>query len=156
MLQGLETLSLRVERQAQNALALAKYLEKSPYVSWVSYPGLESHEYHENAKKYLKNGFGAVFSFGVKPLEESVEDPFKESGPRVVDQLKIFSNLANVGDSKSLVIAPYYTTHEQLDDEEKLASGVTKDLIRVSVGIEFIDDLIEDFDQAFKAVFEKK
>ncbi|GME73708.1 unnamed protein product [[Candida] boidinii] len=155
MLQGLETLSLRVERQAQNALILAKHLEKSPYVSWVSYPGLESHEYHENAKKYLKNGFGGVFSFGVKALEESVEDPFKESGPRVVDQLKIFSNLANVGDSKSLVIAPYYTTHEQLDDEEKLASGVTKDLIRVSVGIEFIDDLIEDLDQAFKAVFEK-
>ncbi|CDR39693.1 CYFA0S03e06172g1_1 [Cyberlindnera fabianii] len=153
LLQGLETLSLRVERQASNTLALAKYLEKSPYVSWVSYPGLESHPYHENAKKYLSNGFGAVLSFGVKPLGEKPEDPFKASGPQVVDNLKIASNLANVGDSKTLVIAPWYTTHEQLGDEEKIASGVTEDLIRVATGTEFIDDLIEDFEQAFKKVF---
>ncbi|CDK26159.1 unnamed protein product [Kuraishia capsulata CBS 1993] len=153
-LQGLETLSLRVERQASNSLALARWLEKSKYVSWVSYPGLESHEYHENAKKYLHNGFGCVLSFGVKPLPTAAADPFKESGPRVVDNLKLFSNLANVGDSKSLVIAPWYTTHEQLSDDEKIISGVTKDLLRVSVGTEFIDDIIADFEQSFAKVFE--
>jgi O-acetylhomoserine/O-acetylserine sulfhydrylase len=152
LIQGLETLSLRVERQAQNTLALARHLEKSPYVSWVSYPGLESHPYHENAKKYLTNGFGGVLSFGVKPLAIKPTDPFKASGPQVVDNLKIASNLANVGDSKTLVIAPYYTTHQQLGEAEKLASGVTEDLIRVSVGTEFIDDIIEDFEQAFKTV----
>ncbi|ODV76459.1 bifunctional cysteine synthase/O-acetylhomoserine aminocarboxypropyltransferase MET17 [Cyberlindnera jadinii NRRL Y-1542] len=155
LLQGLETLSLRVERQGQNALALAKYLEKSPYVSWVSYPGLESHPYHENAKKYLSNGFGAVLSFGVKALDETPEDVFLKSGPQVVDNLQIASNLANVGDSKTLVITPYYTTHQQLSHEEKLASGVTEDLIRVSVGTEHIDDLIADFEQSFSKVFGK-
>lgn len=154
MIQGLETLSLRVERSASNALKLAQWLEKNEHVSWVSYPGLSSHEYHENAKKYTNgNGYGCVLSFGVKDLPEKTDDPFKESGPRVTDALKIFSNLANVGDSKSLVIAPWFTTHQQLSDEEKIASGVTKDLIRVSVGTEFIDDLIEDMDQAFKQVF---
>jgi O-acetylhomoserine/O-acetylserine sulfhydrylase len=153
LLQGLETLSLRVERQGANTLALAKWLEQSPYVSWVSYPGLESHPYHENAKKYLKNGFGAVLSFGVKPLPTQQDDPFKASGPQVVDNLKIASNLANVGDSKTLVITPYYTTHQQLSHEEKLASGVSEDLIRVSVGTEFIDDIIGDFQQSFETVF---
>lgn len=153
LLQGLETLSLRVERQAENTLRLAQYLVESPYVSWVSYPGLKDHPYHENAKKYLQNGFGAVLSFGVKPLKETPEDVFKASGPQVVDNLKIASNLANVGDSKTLVIAPYYTTHQQLSHEEKLASGVSEDLIRVSVGTEFIDDIIGDFEQAFKTVF---
>lgn len=153
LLQGLETLSLRVERQAENTLKLAQYLVESPYVSWVSYPGLKDHPYHENAKKYLQNGFGAVLSFGVKPLKETPEDVFKASGPQVVDNLKIASNLANVGDSKTLVIAPYYTTHQQLSHEEKLASGVSEDLIRVSVGTEFIDDIIGDFAQAFKTVF---
>ncbi|KAH3664446.1 hypothetical protein WICMUC_005831 [Wickerhamomyces mucosus] len=155
LLQGLETLSLRVERQASNTLKLAKYLQDSKYVSWVSYPGLESHEYHENAKKYLKNGFGGVLSFGVKPLpnQSELENVFDRSGPRVVDNLKIASNLANVGDSKTLVIAPYYTTHEQLSEEEKVASGVTEDLIRVSVGTEYIDDIINDFEQSFKLVF---
>ncbi|ODV96905.1 hypothetical protein PACTADRAFT_1489 [Pachysolen tannophilus NRRL Y-2460] len=157
LLQGLETLSLRAERESSNALKLAQYLEKSKYVSWVSYPGLPSHDHHENAKKYLSNGFGAVLSFGVKPIKnEKITDPFKESGPAVVDHLKIASNLANVGDSKTLVIAPYYTTHQQLSHEEKLSSGVTSDLIRVSAGIEFIDDLIEDFEQAFKSVFDGK
>lgn len=156
LLQGLETLSLRVERQAENALKLAKFFEKSEYVSWVSYPGLESHPYHENAKKYLRNGFGGVLSFGIKPLGGAEpSDPFLASGPQVVDNLKLASNLANVGDSKTLVIAPYYTTHQQLNEEEKLASGVTKDLIRVSVGTEFIDDIIADFEQAFKVVFNK-
>lgn len=155
LLQGLETLSLRGERHAYNALKLAQWLEKSPYVSWVSYPGLESHTHHENAKKYLQNGFGGVLSFGVKPLPNASEesDPFKASGAQVVDNLKLASNLANVGDSKTLVIAPYFTTHQQLSHEEKLASGVTDDLIRVSVGTEFIDDIIADFEQSFEKIF---
>lgn len=155
LIQGVETLSLRGERHGENALKLAKWLEKSPYVSWVSYPGLESHSHHENAKKYLQNGFGGVLSFGVKdlPNAEKETDPFKLSGAVTVDNLKLASNLANVGDSKTLVIAPYFTTHEQLDDDAKLKSGVTKDLIRVSVGTEFIDDIIADFQQSFEKTF---
>ena len=151
-----QTLSLRCERHASNALKLAQYLESSPYVSWVSYPGLPSHSHHENAKKYLQNGFGGVLSIGVKDLPNASEetDPFAASGAQVVDSLKLASNLANVGDSKTLVIAPYFTTHQQLSDEEKLASGVTKDLIRISVGTEFIDDIIGDFEQAFEKVFQ--
>ncbi|KAK9456142.1 Cys/Met metabolism PLP-dependent enzyme-domain-containing protein [Dipodascopsis uninucleata] len=143
LLQGLETLSLRVDRHVSNALALARYLEKSKYVSWVSYPGLESHPSHELAKKYLKNGFGAVLSFG------AIGGP--KIGAQIVDNLKLASNLANVGDLKTLVIAPYFTTHQQLSEEEKASAGVTTDLIRVSVGVEFIDDIIADFEQAFKA-----
>lgn len=154
LLQGLETLSLRVERQSQNALKLAKFFESSPHVSWVSYLGLPSHESYELGKKYLNTEHaGGMLSFGVKPVDSGEKSPFKEAGPRVVDQLKIASNLANVGDSKTLVIAPYYTTHEQLSEEEKVASGVTKDLIRVSVGTEHIDDLIQDFEQAFGEVY---
>lgn len=157
LLQGVETLSLRAERHGENALKLAKWLEKSPYVSWVSYPGLASHSHHENAKKYLTNGFGGVLSFGAKDLPGSSkaeeEDPFQAAGAQVVDNLKIASNLANVGDSKTLVIAPYFTTHKQLSHEEKLRSGVTKDLIRVSVGTEFIDDIINDFQQSFETIY---
>ncbi|KKA31170.1 hypothetical protein TD95_002273 [Thielaviopsis punctulata] len=144
LLLGLETLSLRGERHAQNALALAQYLEKSEYVSWVSYPGLASHGSHEMAKKYLPRGFGGVLSFGVKGGGEK--------GSAVVDNFKIISNLANVGDSKTLAIHPWTTTHEQLTDEEKVASGVSEDLIRISVGTEHIDDIIADFEQSFKAV----
>ncbi|KAI0096520.1 O-acetylhomoserine ami [Daldinia grandis] len=139
---GLETLSLRAERHAQNALALAKYLESSPYVSWVSYPGLENHPSHELAKKYLKRGFGGVLSFGVKGGGTA--------GSQIVDGFKLISNLANVGDSKTLAIHPWTTTHEQLSDEEKIASGTTEDLIRISVGTEHIDDIIADFEQSFK------
>ncbi|CAK7905428.1 homocysteine/cysteine synthase [[Candida] anglica] len=155
LIQGLETLSLRVDRQSENALKLAKFLEASPHVAWVSYLGLPSHESHELSKKYLNNKeiYGGALSFGLKPLNETQEDPFKEASPRVVDNLKVASNLANVGDSKTLVIAPYYTTHQQLNEEEKLASGVTKDLVRVSVGTEFIDDIINDFQQAFDEVY---
>ncbi|GMM42080.1 hypothetical protein FOG51_03496 [Hanseniaspora uvarum] len=153
LLQGLETLSLRSERHASNALAVAKYLESSPYVAWVSYPGLESHSHHEVAKKYLSNGFGGVLSFGVKELSTTSEDPFKASGPQVVDSFKFISDVANVGDSKTLAIAPWFTTHQQLGDEEKIASGVTKDLIRLSVGTEHVNDIIGDIEQAFKTVF---
>lgn len=141
--QGLETLSLRAERHAENALKLAQYLEKNQYVNWVLYPGLSSHPSHELAKKVLKRGFGGVLSIGVKDGK----------GEQVVDNLKLASNLANVGDSKTLVIAPYFTTHAQLSDKEKADSGVTEDLIRISVGTEFIDDIIADFDQAFAAVY---
>lgn len=154
LLQGLETLSLRVERQSSNALKIAKYLELSPYVNWVSYTGLPSHVSHELAKKYFNSdNFGGVLSFGVKDLPEKQDDPFKEAAAKVVDNLQIASNLANVGDSKTLVIAPYYTTHQQLSELEKASSGVTKDLIRLSVGTEFVDDLIADFENSFKLVY---
>ncbi|KAM3430414.1 hypothetical protein NHJ13734_007755 [Beauveria thailandica] len=143
LLLGTETLSLRAERHAQNALALARYLDKSDKVSWVSYPGLASHPSHETAKKYLKRGFGGVLSFGVKG---GVAE-----GAKVVDNFKLISNLANVGDAKTLAIHPWSTTHEQLSDEEKTNSGVTEDLIRISVGVEHIDDIIADFEQSFKA-----
>ncbi|KAK0385873.1 hypothetical protein NLU13_7050 [Sarocladium strictum] len=143
LLLGLETLSLRAERHGQNALALARWLEKSEYVSWVSYPGLESHAYHQSAQKYLRNGFGGVLSFGVKGGAAA--------GSKVVDGFKLISNLANVGDAKTLAIHPWTTTHQQLSDEEKLASGVSEDLIRISVGIEHLDDIIADFEQSFKA-----
>jgi O-acetylhomoserine/O-acetylserine sulfhydrylase len=118
LIQGIETLSLRAERHAQNALALARWLEKSPYVSWVSYPGLESHPSHALAKKYLPRGFGGVLSFGVKGGGAA--------GSQVVDGFKMISNLANVGDSKTLAIHPWTTTHEQLSEEERKASGVTE------------------------------
>ncbi|PVH87508.1 O-acetylhomoserine ami [Cadophora sp. DSE1049] len=143
LLQGIETLSLRGERHAQNSLALARWLEKSPHVSWVSYPGLESHPSHELAKKYLPRGFGGVLSFGIKGGGAA--------GSQVVDNFKLISNLANVGDSKTLAIHPWSTTHEQLSEDERLASGVTEDLIRISVGTEHIDDIIGDFQQSFEA-----
>ncbi|KAI2471822.1 Cys/Met metabolism PLP-dependent enzyme-domain-containing protein [Annulohypoxylon bovei var. microspora] len=142
LLLGLETLSLRAERHAQNALALAKWLQASPYVSWVSYPGLEDHPSHELAKKYLKRGFSSVLSFGVKGGGTA--------GSQIVDGFKLITNLANVGDSKTLAIHPWTTTHEQLSDEEKIASGTTEDLIRISVGTEHIDDIIADFVQSFE------
>ncbi|KAJ5238708.1 homocysteine synthase CysD [Penicillium chermesinum] len=140
---GLETLSLRGERHATNALALAKWLQQNEHVSWVSYPGLEDHPSHATAKKYLKRGFGGVLSVGVKGGAAA--------GSQVVDGFKLISNLANVGDSKTLAIHPWSTTHEQLSDQEKLDSGVTEDGIRISVGTEHIDDIIADFEQSFKA-----
>ncbi|KAF2118970.1 hypothetical protein BDV96DRAFT_487310 [Lophiotrema nucula] len=143
LLLGIETLSLRAERHGQNALKLAQWLESNPNVQWVSYPGLSSHPSHELAKKYLKRGSGGVLSFGVKGGGTA--------GSQVVDNFKLISNLANVGDSKTLAIHPWTTTHEQLSDEEKINSGVTEDLIRISVGTEHIDDIIADFEQSFKA-----
>ncbi|KAF2491739.1 hypothetical protein BU16DRAFT_127157 [Lophium mytilinum] len=141
LLLGIETLSLRGERHAYNALKLAKWLEKNENVAWVSYPGLESHPSHELAKKYLPRGFGGVLSFGVKGGAEA--------GSQVVDGFRLISNLANVGDSKTLAIHPWTTTHEQLSEEERADSGVTEDLIRISVGTEHIDDIIADFEQSF-------
>ncbi|KAK3680956.1 Homocysteine/cysteine synthase [Vermiconidia calcicola] len=147
LLLGVETLSLRCERHASNAMKLAQWLEKNENVSWVSYPGLESHQSHQLAKKYLPRGFGGVLSFGVKGGQDA--------GSQVVDGFKLISNLANVGDSKTLAIHPWTTTHEQLSDEEKLGSGVTEDLIRISVGTEHIDDIIGDFEQSLKAAATK-
>ena len=144
LLQGLETLSLRVDRACENALDLARWLQSRDEVAWVSYPGLEDHPYHQRAKDYLTNGYGAVLAFGVKGG--------LEAGQAFVDSVKLASHLANVGDSKTLVIHPASTTHQQLSAGEQLASGVTPDLIRVSVGIEHIEDIRADFAQALEAV----
>lgn len=144
LLQGLETLSLRVERTVQNAQALAEWLEQHPAVEWVTYPGLESHPAHTQAKKYLRNGFGGVFSFSLKGS--------KDNATRFVDNLKLVSHLANVGDSKTLIIQPSATTHQQLSEAEQRAAGVVPTLLRVSVGIEHIDDIKADFEQAFAKV----
>ncbi|KXG49445.1 Pyridoxal phosphate-dependent transferase, major region, subdomain 2 [Penicillium griseofulvum] len=140
---GLETLSLRCERHATNAIALAKWLQKNENVSWVSYPGLEDHPSHEIAKKYLTRGFGGVLSVGIKGGATA--------GAQVVDNFKLISNLANVGDSKTLAIHPWSTTHEQLTEQERHDSGVTEDGIRISVGTEYIGDIIADFEQSFQA-----
>ena len=144
LLQGLETLSLRVERTTDNALALAKWLEKSEFVEKVNYPGLESSPYNALAKKYLRNGFGGVLSFNIKGG--------KEAAKAFVSNLQLVSHLANVGDAKSLAIHPASTTHEQLSEAEQLAAGVHPGNIRISVGIEHIDDIIADIKQSFEAV----
>ncbi len=140
-LQGLETLSLRVQRHADNSLELANWLKNHPKVSWVSYPGLSDDENHERAKTYLTNGYGCILAFGVKGGYEN--------GKTLINSLELASQLANVGDAKTLVIHPASTTHQQLSQEEQLSAGVTEDLIRVSVGIEHIDDIKNDFQQAF-------
>jgi O-acetylhomoserine (thiol)-lyase len=142
LLQGLETLHLRMARHSENALAVARFLEKHPAVAWVRYPGLESHPTHEQAKRYLDGGFGGVLTFGVRGGEAVAR--------RVAEELKLFSLLANVGDTKSLVIHPWSTTHEQLSDEERVDAGVTADLVRISVGIEDVEDLIADLDRALR------
>ncbi|SMD00907.1 O-acetylhomoserine aminocarboxypropyltransferase/cysteine synthase family protein [Pedobacter nyackensis] len=144
LLQGLETLSLRVQRHVDNALALATWLENHKAVKSVNYPGLESSPYHTNAKKYLQNGFGAVLSFELHGA--------KEKATLLVDSLNLVSHLANVGDAKTLIIQPAATTHQQLSDAEQLAAGVTPNQLRVSVGIEHIDDIKADFEQAFAAI----
>ena len=144
LLQGLETLSLRVQRHVDNSLELAKWLEAHPQVEKVNYPGLESSPYHTLAKKYLRNGFGGVLSFELKGG--------KESAIKFVDSLKLISHLANLGDAKTLIIQPAATTHQQLSEEEQLASGVTPGLLRISVGIEHIDDIKADLQLAFDNV----
>jgi len=143
LLQGLETLSLRVERSNQNALELARWLNDHDAVTWVSYPGIEDHPYHEVANKYLRNGYGAVLAFGV--------NGGVSGGQSFVENVQLASHLANVGDAKTLVIHPASTTHQQLAEEEQKSSGVLPDLVRVSVGIEHIDDIKADFDAALHA-----
>jgi O-acetylhomoserine (thiol)-lyase len=144
LLQGLETLSLRAQRHADNALALAKWLEKHPKVEKVNYPGLESSLYHSLAKKYLRNGFGGVLSFTVKGD--------KKQTTNLVESLELVSHLANVGDAKTLIIQPSATTHQQLTEQEQLANGVLPNLLRVSVGIEHIDDIVADFENALNKI----
>ena len=144
MLQGLETLSLRVQRTVDNALALAEWLEQHPAVEYVNYPGLESSPAHANARKYLRNGFGGVLSFTIKGS--------KDNAARFVDSLKLVSHLANVGDAKTLIIQPSATTHQQLNEAAQRAAGVVPNLLRVSAGIEHIDDIKADFEQAFTKV----
>lgn len=142
LLQGLETLSLRVERHCENTLKLAKWLQQNDAVEWVNYTGLPDHKYYDTAKKYLKpNQFGSVLNFGLKGGYDNART--------FIESVELSSHLANVGDAKTLVIHPASTTHQQLSDKEQKASGVTGDLIRVSVGIEHIDDIIEDFQRAF-------
>jgi O-acetylhomoserine (thiol)-lyase len=143
-LQGLETLSLRMARHSENALAVARHLEGHPKVSWVNYPGLEGHGSHELAEKYLPRGKGAILGFGVRGG--------KEAGVRFIENVRLLSHLANVGDAKSLVIHPASTTHQQLTPEERLAAGVTDDFVRLSVGIEDVADIIADIDRGLEAV----
>jgi O-acetylhomoserine (thiol)-lyase len=143
-LQGLETLPLRMERHCENALKVARYLKKHPGVSWVRYPGLEDDPTYPTAGKYLNNGFGGMVVFGIKGG--------LAAGSKFVEGLKLFSHLANVGDAKSLVIHPASTTHSQLSEEQQKAGGITQDLIRLSIGIEHVDDIIADLDQAFERV----
>ena len=146
LLQGLETLSLRMERHNQNALALAQWLEAHELVDFVLYPGLESSNYHQLAKKYLPNGFGGIVNFGIKGG--------KANASKFIDSLKLVSHLANVGDAKTLAIHPASTTHDQLSEAEQIAAGVDPNLVRLSVGIEHIEDIKADFEQAFAKVFE--
>ena len=145
LLQGLETLSLRVQRHVDNALALAEWLESHESVDFVWYPGLKSSSYHELAKEYLKNGFGGVLQFGIKGG--------LENGKKFINSLTLISHLANVGDAKTLAIHPASTTHEQLSDKEREQAGVLPNLIRISVGIEHLEDIKHDFTQAFEKVF---
>lgn len=142
LLQGLETLSLRVQRSVDNALTVARWLEQHPDVATVTYPGLATNPYHELATRYLRNGFGGVLSF--EPIGGA------ERAKAVIDSLELFSHLANVGDAKSLIIQPSLTTHQQLSPEAQLAAGVTPSLLRLSIGIEHIDDLIADLEQALR------
>jgi O-acetylhomoserine/O-acetylserine sulfhydrylase len=144
LLQGVETLSLRVQRTVENALAIAQWLESRPEVEYVNYPGLPSSAYHELAKKYLKRGFGGVLSFKLKGDQKLAD--------RFIDSLQLISHLANVGDSKTLIIHPATTTHEQLSDAEQKGAGVVSGLLRLSVGIEHIDDLKADLSNAFEGI----
>lgn len=143
-LQGIETLHLRLQRHSENALAVAEWLEAREDVEWVNYPGLESSKYHARAKKYLPEGQGAILTFGIKGGYEA--------GKTLIDSLKLFSHVANIGDAKSLVIHPASTTHQQLSSKEQLVAGVSPELVRLSVGIEDLKDILADLDQAFARV----
>jgi O-acetylhomoserine (thiol)-lyase len=141
-IQGLETLSLRMQKHCDNAMNIAKYLEQHPMVSWVNYPGLKSNKYYELGQKYMSKGAGSIFTFGLKGGVEA--------GRKFIDSLKIFSHVANVGDVRSLVIHPASTTHSQLSEEGLKAAGVNPDMVRLSIGIEDANDLIDDLEQAIQ------
>ena len=142
-LQGLETLPLRQQRHSENALKVAKFLKTHPSVTWVNYPGLDDHPSHKLAEKYLKGQYGGIVGFGIKGGAEA--------GKKFINSVKLFSHLANIGDSKSLVIHPATTTHQQLTAEEQKTTGVTDDYVRLSVGIEDFEDIKDDLDQALRA-----
>jgi O-acetylhomoserine (thiol)-lyase len=141
-LQGLETLHVRMERHCRNAAKVAEYLEGHGKVAWVNYPGLDSHPTHENAKKYLPKGYGSMVVFGIKGG--------RKAGEKFINSLKLFSHLANVGDAKSLALHPASTSHSQMSDEQLLAGGITPDLVRLSIGLEHVDDIIADIEEALK------
>ncbi len=143
ILQGLETLHVRMPQHCSNALKVAEFLEAHPCVDWVNYPGLASHPDHERAKKYMPSGQGAILGFGIKGGADA--------GSKFIDNVKLASHLANIGDAKTLVIHPATTTHSQLSADEQIAAGVSPDFVRVSVGIEDVNDIIADLDQALKA-----
>lgn len=143
-LQGLETLHLRIPRHSENALEVAKFLKTHPKISWIKYAGLSDHPSHQLAKKYLSGGFGSIFTFGVKGGIES--------GKKLIERVELISHLANVGDAKTLILHPASTSHSQLSEKEQLAAGVTPDLVRLSVGIEYIDDIIADLSQALEKI----
>jgi O-acetylhomoserine (thiol)-lyase len=142
-LQGIETLKFRMEQHSRSALQVGEWLENHPSVSWVNYPGLKSSRYHALAKKYLPEGAGSILTFGIKGG--------LEAGRKLIDAVQLFSHLANIGDAKSLIIHPASTTHQQLNDQQQLDAGVSKDLVRISVGLEDLDDIIWDLDQAIAA-----
>jgi O-acetylhomoserine (thiol)-lyase len=142
-IQGIETLKFRMEQHSRNALQVAEWLGTNPAVTWVKYPGLKSSPYYALSQKYLPSGQGSIVTFGIKGG--------MDAGRKLIDNIKIFSHLANLGDAKSLIIHPALTTHQQLSDEQQLEAGVTKDLVRLSVGIEDVDDLIWDLEQAIAA-----
>jgi len=142
LLQGLETLSLRMERHCQNALRVAQFLQEHPAVSWVHYPGLPDDPSYALAQRYLPRGAGSIFTFGVRGGYEA--------GKKVINSVRLFSHLANVGDARSLIIHPASTTHQQLSEEDQLAGGVTPDLIRLSIGIENVEDILWDLDRALQ------
>lgn len=142
-IQGVETLPLRIREHSKNALAVAKWLESNPNVAWVNYPGLPSHADHDKAVRFLKDGYGAIIGFGIKGG--------RKAGVKLIDSVKLFSHLANIGDAKSLIIHPASTTHQQLTPQEQASSGVTDDFVRLSIGLEDIDDIIADLDQAIEA-----
>ena len=144
ILQGIETLSLRMERHSQNALAVARFLEQHPKVTWTLYPGLPSHPSYALAQRYLPDGSSGLVGFGVKGGAAA--------GRKFIESLQLFSHLANIGDSRSLAIHPASTTHQQLSDEEQLAAGVTPDFVRLSIGIETLDDILKDLDQALSKI----
>ena len=143
LLQGVETLSLRMDRHCSNALAVAKHLQQHPKVAWVNYPGLTDHPDHALVQKYLPKGAGAVLSFGIKGGATA--------GQSFINNVEFLSHLANIGDAKTLVIHPASTTHRQLSEEQQIAAGVPPDLIRLSVGLETLDDILWDIDQALEA-----
>ncbi|MTT30691.1 hypothetical protein GMB86_01510 [Terrilactibacillus sp. BCM23-1] len=142
ILQGFETLHLRIKAHNDNAKKIAEHLSQHPLVSWVNYPGLKNHPSHKLANRYFSNGYGSIVVFGIKGG--------LEAGKTFIDQLSLWSQLANVGDAKSLVIHPASTTHQQLNDDDLNKAGVTEDLIRLSVGIENVNDLLKDIDQALE------